>query len=114
VAKAKLLIVDDEEAIREVISTLLEALGYDCSSVSNGRLAKEYLQAHEADVVLSDMIMPEMDGIRLLEWMRTHLCAADRDALEAFIRDELSAFMGGSGSEPIDATPVLEAPVQSA
>ena len=69
-AKAKLLIVDDEEAIREVISTLLEALGYDCSSVSNGRLAKEYLQAHEADVVLSDMIMPEMDGLSLVEWIR--------------------------------------------
>ena len=42
-AKTKLLIVDDEEAIREVVSTLLEALGYECASVSNGRLAKEFL-----------------------------------------------------------------------
>ena len=69
-AKAKILIVDDEEAIREVVSTLLEASGYVCSSVSNGRLAKEYLASHEADIVLSDMIMPEMDGLSLVEWIR--------------------------------------------
>jgi putative nucleotidyltransferase with HDIG domain len=70
VAKTKILIVDDEEAIREVISTLLEALGYECSSVSNGRLAKEFLGPHEVDLVLSDMVMPEMDGLRLVEWLR--------------------------------------------
>src|ERR1700733_14377924 len=70
VDKTKILIVDDEEAIREVISTLLEALGYECSSVSNGRLAKEYLLGHAVDMVLSDMVMPEMDGLRLVEWLR--------------------------------------------
>ena len=69
-AKTKLLIVDDEEAIREVISTLLEALGYECSSVSNGRLAREFLLQHPVDMVLSDMVMPEMDGLSLVEWLR--------------------------------------------
>src|SRR3984893_1663915 len=70
VAKTKILIVDDEEAIREVISTLLETLGYECSSVSNGRLAKEFLLKHPVDMVLSDMVMPEMDGLSLVEWLR--------------------------------------------
>jgi CheY-like chemotaxis protein len=70
VAKTKLLIVDDEEAIREVVSTLLEALGYECASVSNGRLAKEFLIQHSVDLVLSDMVMPEMDGLSLVEWLR--------------------------------------------
>ena len=69
-AKTKILIVDDEEAIREVVSTLLEALGYECSSVNNGRMAKEFLHTHEMDIVLSDMIMPEMDGLSLVEWIR--------------------------------------------
>ncbi len=67
-AKTKLLIVDDEEAIREVVSTLLEALGYECVSVSNGRLARDYLITHPVDMVLSDMVMPEMDGLSLVEW----------------------------------------------
>src|ERR1700675_1504708 len=70
VAKTKILVVDDEDAIREVVSTLLEVLGYECSSVSNGRLAKEFLLQHPVDLVLSDMVMPEMDGLSLVEWLR--------------------------------------------
>ena len=70
--KAKILVVDDEEAIREVVSTLLESQGYDCSTVSNGLLACEYLKNNSADLVLSDMVMPEMDGLSLLEWERKH------------------------------------------
>jgi len=70
VAKSKILIVDDEEAIREVVSTLLEPLGYECATVSNGRLARDFLITHPADLVLSDMVMPEMDGLSLVEWLR--------------------------------------------
>jgi len=70
VLKIKILIVDDEEAIREVISTLLEALGYDCMSVSNGKRAQEFLARQSVDLVLSDMVMPEMDGLSLVEWLR--------------------------------------------
>ena len=68
--KTKILIVDDEEAIREVISTLLETLGYDCMSVSNGCRAQEFLAGQSVDLVLSDMVMPEMDGLSLVEWLR--------------------------------------------
>ena len=69
-SKTKILIVDDEEAIREVVSTLLEALGYECASVSNGIRAQEYLGKHPVDMVLSDMVMPEMDGLTLVDWLR--------------------------------------------
>lgn len=68
----KILVVDDEEAIREVVSTMLQAQGYECSAVGNGRAALEHLQGNSLDLVLSDMVMPEMDGLKLLEWMRTH------------------------------------------
>jgi putative nucleotidyltransferase with HDIG domain len=69
-SKSKILVVDDEEAIRDVVSTLLEAQGYDCASVGNGRLAQEYVGQHPVDLVLSDMVMPEMDGLALVEWLR--------------------------------------------
>src|SRR5215475_13201011 len=65
-----ILVVDDEEAIREVVSTMLESRGYNCTSVSNGRAAQEHVRKQVPDLVLSDMIMPEMDGIKLLEWLR--------------------------------------------
>ena len=60
-----ILVVDDEEAIREVVSTMLESRGYQCTSVSNGRAAQEFVRKQTPDLVLSDMIMPEMDGIKL-------------------------------------------------
>ncbi len=70
--KAQVLIVDDEEAIREVVSTLLETQGYQSSAVENGRKAVEHLKTNSTDVVLSDMLMPEMDGLQLLSWLRGH------------------------------------------
>lgn len=67
-----ILVVDDEEAIREVVSTLLEAQGYRCTPAANGREALEYLSDHTVDLVLSDMMMPEVSGMQLLAWLRTH------------------------------------------
>ena len=65
-----ILVVDDEEAIREVVSTMLESKGYRCTAVSNGRAAQEQVKRITPDLILSDMIMPEMDGIKLLDWIR--------------------------------------------
>lgn len=67
-----ILVVDDEEAIREVVSTMLESKGYHCAVAHNGRAAQEQIKRDTPDLVLSDMIMPEMDGIKLLEWMRQY------------------------------------------
>src|SRR5246127_3557340 len=67
-----ILVVDDEEAIREVVSTMLESKGYRCTAVSNGRAAQDTVKRTTPDLVLSDMIMPEMDGIKLLEGLRQY------------------------------------------
>src|SRR5437667_9140243 len=49
---------------------MLEAQGFQCAAVSNGRLAQDQFRKLGPDLVLSDMIMPEMDGIKLLDWLR--------------------------------------------
>ena len=67
-----ILVVDDEEAIREVVSTMLESKGYHCTTVSNGRAAQDQVKKSTPDLILSDMIMPEMDGIKLLDWIRQY------------------------------------------
>ncbi len=74
-AGERILVVDDEEAIREVITTLLETQGYRCTVVSNGRLALDEFNASPPDLVLSDIVMPQMDGMELL----SHLRARDAD-----------------------------------
>jgi putative nucleotidyltransferase with HDIG domain len=66
----KILIADDEEAIREVVATLLEVKGYECQAVQNGQLALEKFKTFKPSLVLSDIIMPEMDGLNLLSHIR--------------------------------------------
>jgi putative nucleotidyltransferase with HDIG domain len=71
-ALANILIVDDEESIREVVSTLLEAQGYQCTQASNGVEGLAEVQKDSYDLVLSDIVMPEMDGLKLLERVKAH------------------------------------------
>src|SRR5205807_2293746 len=49
---------------------MLESKGYRCTVAHNGRTAQEHIKRTRPDLILSDMIMPEMDGIKLLEWVR--------------------------------------------
>lgn len=75
VSNEKILVVDDEEAIREVVSSLLEAQGYQCTACENGRTALAAFWKDSFDIVLSDIVMPEMDGMKLL----AEIHAADPD-----------------------------------
>jgi putative nucleotidyltransferase with HDIG domain len=68
----RILVVDDEEAIREVVSTMLESQGFECITAENGKLAQQHLQRNSLDLVLTDMVMPVMDGLALLEWVHKH------------------------------------------
>ena len=67
----KIMVVDDEEAIREVVSTLLESQGFNCTVCANGRIAADAFRNDTFDLVLSDIVMPEMDGLKLLSEIRS-------------------------------------------
>lgn len=62
-----ILIVDDEEIIRESLSFILTKEGYRIREAANGRIALEILREDSIDLVLTDLEMPEMKGIELLE-----------------------------------------------
>jgi len=62
----KILIVDDEEDIREALKEYLEELGYEVTVAENGKTAYEALLARDYDLVLMDMFMPEMNGAEVL------------------------------------------------
>jgi len=64
---AKVLIVDDEQSIRYVLREILEDEKYLVEDAANGEEALEKLQNEAFDVVLSDIKMPKMDGMTLLE-----------------------------------------------
>ncbi|MBT4688896.1 MAG: response regulator [Rhodospirillaceae bacterium] len=60
---AKILVVDDEAAIRRLLSTILRREGYEILEAANGRLAMDLIHANDLDLVITDIMMPEQDGI---------------------------------------------------
>lgn len=66
----KILLVDDEPSVREVIGGLLKMLGYEHESAANGHLALEMLRRERFSVLITDIHMPEMNGIELVEHTR--------------------------------------------
>jgi putative nucleotidyltransferase with HDIG domain len=57
--------VDDEPLIREILTRKLSSLGYECESCENGREALDRLHESSHELVISDITMPEMDGLAL-------------------------------------------------
>jgi len=66
------LVVDDEPLIRRSLSEFLTLEGYAASSASNGKDALNLLKKLKADIILSDIQMPDMDGLALLKEIRAH------------------------------------------
>ncbi len=67
---ARLLIVDDEEEIRQMLSRHFRFKGYDVETTENGIDALELLSKKRMEVVITDIMMPKMNGIELLEEIR--------------------------------------------
>src|SRR5436309_4328662 len=70
---AKLLIVDDSDDARETLAVFLRTKGHTVTSVPNGREALTQVLTDLPDVVLLDLLMPEMDGPSFLEVVRSYL-----------------------------------------
>jgi two-component system response regulator PilR (NtrC family) len=67
---AKLLIVDDEESYRQVLSVIFKGEGYTVETARNGQAALTQLKKNPCDIIISDVRMPDMDGIALLKAVR--------------------------------------------
>lgn len=65
-----LLLVDDEHANRDALSRRLVRQGYEVTSAASGKEALEVLQQQNFDLVLLDVMMPEMDGLEVLSAIR--------------------------------------------
>ena len=65
-----ILAVDDEEAIRTVLKTILEGEGYLCDTAASANEAVGRLRENQYDVILTDIMMPGMSGIELLDLIR--------------------------------------------
>jgi CheY-like chemotaxis protein len=71
-AAARILVVEDNELIRAEVTTILSLEGFEVIEAENGRDGLACLAAGLPDLILSDLMMPEMDGFAFLEAARTN------------------------------------------
>jgi two-component system alkaline phosphatase synthesis response regulator PhoP/two-component system response regulator VicR len=94
----RILAVDDEPNIVRLIQVNLERQGYQVETANNGRQALEKVRANRPDLLVSDVMMPEMDGFELLKNVRADASlsdlpiimltakGADKDIMEGYTR----------------------------
>lgn len=90
-ARARVLVVEDEHELRELIARWLETRGYQVVEAADGHDAVELLEAGlEPDVILLDLTMPRMNGREFLEWLRAQPKHEDRHVIVAsgYLEDE--------------------------
>ena len=71
--RIRLLIVDDEQSIRQLCMTVGEGLGFICMEADGGESALALLEEQPAHVILTDMVMPNMSGLTFLEKVKKML-----------------------------------------
>ena len=69
----RVLVIEDSPDLTAYLRTALESNGYEVLTAKNGREALGYLNGHPVDMVLSDIFMPEMDGIETIAALRRKL-----------------------------------------
>jgi len=83
-AKKRILVVDDEENARIGLSKLLEREGFEVESVSNGYEALNYLHQRQVNVIVTDINMPEMNGITFLKELNKNFPASNVIMITAY------------------------------
>ena len=85
----RVLIVDDDDDFRSMLCTMLERLGYDVATATNGKEAIARYRERAVDLVITDLVMPEREGIETIR----ELCRESPPA-------KIIAMSGGGRSSP--------------
>lgn len=89
-----ILIIDDEEDIRDALQMVLESAGHDVKVASNGNDAVELQREEPADLIITDIIMPGKDGVGTIKEIR-----------QEFPGIRIIAISGGGGVQPTEYVP---------
>jgi DNA-binding response OmpR family regulator len=93
--QAKILIVDDEPFNVDYLEQELEDLGYDTVSAPNGRVALEQVDSQAPDMILLDIMMPEMDGFQVLEHLKADKTWRDIPVIVISAMDDIDSVVRG-------------------
>jgi len=109
----KVMVIDDDQIYRELLSIALRGAGYETVSAENGAKALAMLEEAKPDALLVDMLMPVMDGLRFLHALRDEakvttpaLVLTCMDS-KAFVIDALLAGAKDVLTKPVDLDVLL-------
>lgn len=87
-SEARVLVVDDSEANRDMLSRRLRRRGFTVTAASGGREALELIAGNRYDVVLLDLVMPDIGGLEVLKTLRETWSATELPVIIATAKDE--------------------------
>lgn len=97
----RILIVEDEQRLRDILCDYFRAKGEEPVGLENGQQAVEWMEGHEADAVLLDILMPELDGFTVCRALRRHSsvpipeqCCGGTDTAAGGARDSAAGLFG--------------------
>lgn len=93
----RILVIDDEESVRTVLRQMLEKEGYEIEDAENGAVGLKLLHAHLPDLIITDLFMPEKEGIETMIEVRKH-----------FPQVKIIAISGGGRTGKLDLLPMSE------
>ncbi len=67
-----ILVVEDDKLSQNIISRILKTRNYNISTASNGKIAIQMMEKHKPDLVLLDVMMPEVSGMDTLKWIKNN------------------------------------------
>jgi DNA-binding NtrC family response regulator len=93
---SKILIVEDDAITRRNLSLLLSDEGYEVDQATDGVQALEILAERPVDLVLSDIVMPRMDGLKLLQQLQFMSPQMPVMIMTSYVSDSLSSVPAGA------------------
>lgn len=105
---ARLLIVDDEVEIREMLSRSFRFKGFEVELAANGVEALSILAEKRIEIVISDIMMPEMDGVTLLKEIRLHYPMVRIIMITGYVTLDNALACMGNGAETLVFKPLAD------
>lgn len=108
----KILIIEDEKLLADSICNLLESKGFETEAVHDGRSGREYAELGIYDLLILDVMMPEMDGYEVARSVRANRCSAPILMLTAKsgLEDRIEGLNAGADyylTKPFDSRELL-------
>ena len=103
----RILVVDDDDALRMLLADMLVKEGYDVSTAEDGQAAIDLMKGHAYDLVLLDIMMPNVSGYGVLTFLQTHVHASRIVMLTAYSELDLAVECKTLGADDFIAKPFM-------